>query len=85
MEIKNFKDEINKQFSDMNDRIKKLETSKPNVSAAVEKSVSEKIGSKIVEEQMLVEKKKDNLIYFHIPESASDDIAERRNIFSGCF
>ena len=76
MEINKVKAEIDNKWKDIDARIKSLESREnSNVKSDIEKIVSEKMAS--CEEQALIDKKKNNLIYFNIPESDAADISDR--------
>ena len=80
IEITNVRNDLKNQIENFETRLTNIEKkATPNVTAAVEKAVAEKVGPKIdsYEEQMLIERKKNNLIFFHVPESEKTDIEER--------
>ena len=67
-EMKNLRNEMETKLNDFDARIKTLETRESsNVPGETDEAIAGRMAS--YEEQQLIEKKKNNLIYFHMPES----------------
>ena len=77
-EISSIEKNIEDKFSVIENKIKKLENSnfQPEINSAVEKVMSEKKPSTDNEKE-LIKKKRNNLIYFNIPESSSENIEDK--------
>ena len=75
-EIRKIRNDMENKMKDFDSRIKCLETRE---NSSVTREANEDITGKIAsyEEQLLIEKKKNNLIYFHLPESNDPDIDQR--------
>ena len=79
-EIQSIRNDIDKRFLDIEVRLKSCEKieKNPNITSTIEKVVKDTIPSmNNNEENALIEKKKCNMIYFHIPESDDENVAER--------
>ena len=75
IEISNIRSDMEKKLKDFDARIKSLETRENSVSKEVGDIVTERMAS--CEEQLLIERKKNNMIYFHLPESNESEINSR--------
>ena len=76
---------IDNKLADFQKKIEKLE--KTNTSAKVEKKIEEKIENIEAEkvEKELIEAKKNNLVYFGIPETVAEEPAEKLEYDRGVF
>ena len=87
-ELKALRAEVDKKLSSFESRLKTVEDSCMNqqVEQMVEKVIEKKLPTcEAITERELVEKKKNNLIYFNLPESSSENPEERINHDFECF
>ena len=80
-EVKKIQNEVEQKIKNLESRVQKVEKPEENpvITTVIEKVLERKLPTNMpnLDEKMLVEKKRDNLIYFNIPESSSDDIEQR--------
>ena len=78
-ETKKLREEIDSKLSDIEQRLQKCEkVENPVLTSAIKKVVNQSIPSKAInDEREAIEKKKNNLIFFKIPESSSEIVEDR--------